>query len=34
MLSGLTGLLPTRVKGQVPQGGVVWVFALKDKAAK
>ncbi len=34
MLSGLTSLLPTRVKAQVPQGGVVWVFALKDRVAK
>jgi alcohol dehydrogenase (cytochrome c) len=34
MLSGLTSLLPARVKAQVPQGGVVWVFALKDRVAK
>lgn len=34
MLSGLATLLPDRVKAQAPQGGVVWVFALKDRVAK
>ena len=34
MLSGLASLLPARAKRQVLQGGVVWVFALKDRVAK
>jgi alcohol dehydrogenase (cytochrome c) len=34
MLNGLAGLLPERFKSQAPQGGVVWVFALKDRAPK
>jgi alcohol dehydrogenase (cytochrome c) len=32
MLNGLASLLPDRVSaGTAPQGGVVWVFALRDR---
>jgi alcohol dehydrogenase (cytochrome c) len=34
MLSGLATLLPDRIKAQAPQGGVIWVFALKDRATR
>ena len=34
MLAGLATLLPDRIKAEAPQGGVVWVFALKDRVAK
>ena len=31
MLNGLGGLLPQKV--EATQGGVIWVFALQDRAA-
>jgi alcohol dehydrogenase (cytochrome c) len=34
MLNGLATLMPDRIKANAPQGGVVWVFALKDRVTR